>query len=136
MQFVHNEETRVMLDALRLASGVYRAQNAMDAGNEVHGTVLVVTEYNIKDMGIMRQWVSGVLNDEYFTTNTIEFIEGEFVITNKNSGPTLMIEANGSLEQAVEGWNTSLYAGALSWYYHIEVVKLQSTSVQMVNNHE
>lgn len=126
MKFAYTEEVRDTLESLWVKSGVFFSQSDSDFGKEDWGKVIVVTEYNTHDHTINKQWVSGVLDDEYFTTNTLEQMAstGQFVITSKNSGPTLMIEQNGGLEQAITAWHEGRLPEA-PVYWNLELVEIE-----------
>lgn len=125
MKFVYTEEVRVTLEALWVKSGVYYSQDRLDKTKEVWGKVIVCTEYNTHDHTVIRQWVSGILDDEYFTVHTLEqmALDGQFVITNKFGGPTVFIKQHGGLEQAIDAWNNGRVPEA-QVYWNLELVDI------------
>lgn len=126
MKFVYTDEVRDTLESLWVKGGMYYSRDRADLTKEVWDKVIVVTEYNTHDHTIRRQWVSGVLDDTYFTISTLEQVPGggQFNMTSKYSGPTLMIEQNGGLEQAIAAWHEGRLPEA-PVYWNLELVDVR-----------
>lgn len=125
MKFAYTEEVRETLESLWVKNGMYYSQSHADRTKEDWGHVIVVTEYNTYDHTVINQWVSGVLDDEYFTINTLQqmALDGQFIITSKNSGPTLFIHQHHGLEPAIAAWHEGRLPEA-PVYWNLELVDI------------